>query len=520
MAVAMEVCHDPTPDRRRLMAVGLMTIVALGGMIRVWPALQRPLWFDEADTWRASCHLSYDRFFTWTNHFETAPLTFLCARVSTDVFGTTAPWALRVPALAFGILCIPAMFVLGSIAHSRAVGLVGATLMAFDPNMVDQSQQCRMYSLLVLLTIIVLAWSISLMRKPDRGFHGMWHWAGLGITLGLLLCTTQLAVAVWVGLAVGAVGWLAWGWFARQPRRDWPSVVSGLTLAFVVGILLANVGVYRLLYRVVAGGPGDGSHLSLGQIGREILVAAKDLIHLGPVGLLVYAMAVWGLVQLSKRHHASTAILVGVAAVSVLILFPFRKMHHFMDARYLSLAQPTLFVGLALCMVGWSTKRVQIAAAVIVLGYAGIQAWQCVKIERWWQQPDKYLVAPRIIDIRDRRAATDAVVYHPQVLDILGKYYDLPPTPRLGADLYEDYHMKSNPRVSEQFDAPVTWLLVGMVNWDARIESARTTINALASHYGVVVDPDRLSRHLRLNRVLVARFSNRDLVIESVSAED
>ena len=196
--------------------------------------------------------------------------------------------------------------------------------------------------------------------------------AGLGLTFGLLLSTLQFTVAVWVGVAVGALGLLVAGRLAKQPHPDELKVLSGFTMAYVIGLALANVGVYLLFDRVFGSEvAGDGAHMTAAATTREIIVAAKDLIGMGYLGLLVYPVALVGIVHLWTRCKTSTAILVGIAAMSVLILYPFRKMHHFLDPRYLILAQPAIFVGLGMFAVGWCAKPIRIAAVAIVLGYAG-----------------------------------------------------------------------------------------------------------------------------------------------------
>jgi len=507
-------------NKANLPIIGLIVVVVLGGLIRFWPIVDRPLWFDESDTWRSSYNVPYGKFFTWRNHFETAPLSFLTVRISTDLLGTDAPWAMRLPACIFGTLCIPAVFLLGRLAYSNTLGLLAATLLAFDPSMVDQSQQCRMYALMMLLTLIALTGSIYLLRKPDRGFHGVWHWAGLGFTFGLLLCTSQFSVAVWLGVALGTLGLLAAGRLAKQPHPDELKVLSGLTLAYVIGLALANVGVFLLFERILSGGPGDGAHMTVASTTREIVVAAKDLIGMGFLGLLVYPAALVGIVHLGRRCKTSTAVLVGVTVMSVLILYPFRKMHHFMDPRYLILAQPAIFVGLGMFALGWRAKPMRIAAVAVVLGYAGLGAWQCVHIERWWQQPDKYLIAPQIMAVHDERYGDEAIAYHPQALEALGRYYDLPAHVGLDEGLYADYRLRPDPQVPQAFDAPATWLIVGMVNWQGRLAKARTTIDVLAKHYRVAVDEDELARHLRRDRVMVARFSRQGVAWRSVGVGD
>ena len=295
----------------------LLVLMLAGGWLRARQVATLPLWFDEADTWRSGIvdpllsdatwshttglaetkPMGYVRFFQWTNHFETAPLAFLFSRVSTDVTGTTAEWSMRLPSLLAGILCIPAMFALGFVAHSRGVGLLAAALAAFDPNFVDQSQQARMYMAMALMTILALTLAIRLMRRPgatcsttdactptggnnasaaaDPWAANLWQWVALGALLGLTLACSQFASCVWIGVAMAALALVVGGKFTGQPHPQPVRLLSSLTAAFVVALMLTNVGVFGIVNRVFFGGPGDGEHLTKAHIAREIVVAAK-----------------------------------------------------------------------------------------------------------------------------------------------------------------------------------------------------------------------------------------------------
>ena len=379
-------------DRHRIIILGLLGVTLVGGLIRAWPIADRPMWFDESDTWRSGIGttaegMAYSKFLTWDVHFETPPLAFLVARVGADLFDSNKPdgsgreiwrpepWTMRMGALACGILMIPAVFVLGRVIHSDALGLVAAAIVAVDPNMVDQSQQCRMYALLALLMVIALIQAIVLLRTPDRNYG---QWLGLGVTLGLLLWTLQFGLVVWGGIALAAgsllIGGLAFKERYRQPMR----MVKGMTLAYLFGMGLACVGVYQLIDRVLHG-KEDSPDMAALQIIREIVVYAKDLVRippfnvmgidLSPLGLLIYPVSGWGVWLLFKRCKTSTAVLICVGIANLMILFPFRRMHHFMDQRYLTGIQPALWIGLAMLAIVVRQKPWSVIIAIFLSSY-------------------------------------------------------------------------------------------------------------------------------------------------------
>lgn len=545
----------------------LLVITALGGWLRARYVASLPLWYDEADSWRSSIidpimsdatwsketgqiehrPMEYKRFFQWTNHFETAPLTFLLERLSTDILGTTAEWAMRLPSLIAGILCIPALFLLGSVVHSRGAGLFAAALAAVDPNFVDQSQQARMYMVMALMTILTLALAIRLMRRPDatcctpgscapnggpgcdamiaapadRFGANLWQWIALGALFGLTLACSQFATCVWIGVALAAVALVVGGKFTGQPHPQPLRLLSSLAAAFVVAIMLTNVGVFGIVERVFFGGPGDGEHLSKAYIAREIVVAAKDLINLTPAGLMVYVIAAAGIVLLFRKCKTSTAVLGCLIITNVLVLFPFRKMHHFLDGRYLTTMQPAIFVALAVFALGFDRKQWRYAATAIVAAYLAVQAWQCVNIGRYYPQPDRYLFPQRIIAARDQMKPGETMSIYPGVAMSLGQYYRVPQDHGLFDGLYTK--AEQQPRPTQRVDAslksrcPATWMVLGMYNFEDGKQKARRieTIRMIADAYGVTPDPAELDKHLKIAHVTTVRISAAGVEISS-----
>lgn len=520
--------------------IGLAAIILLGSIIRIGPAMDLPLWYDEADTWSASIDgavkpIPYLSFFNWNNHFETAPLSFMLVRTATDITGSTSEWTMRLPSVLLGILCIPAMFLLGRLIHCSTLGLIVAALVAVDPNMVDQSHQSRMYMVMMLLTIFALFGSIALIRKPqpddtdDRWGKAVWSWVGLGIVFGLLLWSQQFAVAVWVGIAMAMVGLLVLGKFTGQAHRHAGRVLSGFTAAYVIGLMLANVGVYKLLARVLApkgeaDEVRDGAAMSIMAIGREVLVIVKDLIGWGWAGLAIYPLALVGIVLLFKKCKTSTAILACVAFANVLMLFPFRKMHHFLDVRYISLAQPLLFVCLGMLAVGFQQRRFRQAGIAVLAVILIAQTWRSTHLSEYYLHPDRYLFAPEIIKVREEmdQAKGEVAFVFPASATLMTDYYDLPVDRKLFEGFFDPIstHPRKTPMVPADFDAPAIWMICGMNNGPKRLTDARGILDILAKHYEVKLDEAVLNQHLVEQRVAVIRLSREGIEMSSTGLNE
>ena len=51
--------------------------------------------------------------------------------------------------------------------------------------------------------------------------------------------------------------------------------------------------------------------------------------------------------------------------------------------------------------------------------------------------------------VHDERYGDEAIAYHPQVLEALGNYYDLPAHAGLDEGLYKNYRLRSDPQVPQ-----------------------------------------------------------------------
>jgi 4-amino-4-deoxy-L-arabinose transferase-like glycosyltransferase len=504
--------------------VAVIVLMLAAAVIRGVPAYHLPFWFDEADTWRASIvdadyqPMSYVKFLTWSHHFEHAPIGYLLPRVAADIFGSDSPFVMRLPALIAGVLCVPAAFVLGWVVHRRLTGLLAAAMVAFDPNMVDQSIQCRMYTIWMLLTLIALTWAIVMLRNPKRSW---WHWGGLGVTLGLMLSTTPLAVMPWIGIAAGVVLLLGAGRVMKQKHPAEVRVVVGFTVAYLLACAIACVGVYRVVDRLITGGEGgDGRDLGIAFIVKEVVVAASDLIGLTHAGLLIYVAAAVGLLLYARTCKTSVAVLVALTGVTVVLLLPFRKQHHFMDARYVSMLQPALWIGLALLPAAFKQVPLKGVAIALVVAYTGVQAWQSTHLQQWQSQPDRYLFTSEIIRVDDRMASGDAFWVDPPASDILSRYYGLEPDPALKLGLEANYKLSPDAHVPDTFDAPKVWLVVGLINYDGRFPDITRLIHAIAAHYNLAVNESVLKTQLRTQRVLTIEFSRESAKLRVVGLPD
>jgi hypothetical protein len=107
------------------------------------------LWYDEIHAYQNAIGEGFIRIMTYKNQI----LHSMFSRISTLVFGPWE-WALRLPAVVFGLCSFFAMPKLASFISQRRVVLLSMALLIFSPLHIDQSQQARGYAMLMLFSIL------------------------------------------------------------------------------------------------------------------------------------------------------------------------------------------------------------------------------------------------------------------------------------------------------------------------------------------------------------------------------
>ncbi len=126
--------------------------------------MHQPAGNDEAYTWLAFIRLPLLGMITDYSHPNNHIFHTLLASASTSLFGASV-WTIRLPAFLAGVLMIPFTYLVGRKWYNPAAGLLAATFVAASPNFLSYSAQARGYSLLTLLTLIMLWLGHGLIRQ-------------------------------------------------------------------------------------------------------------------------------------------------------------------------------------------------------------------------------------------------------------------------------------------------------------------------------------------------------------------
>jgi uncharacterized membrane protein len=213
--------------------VAAVTVAALA--LRLFGLGRQGLWFDEAySIFVAKLPISFS-FEVLIVDGVHPPLYYLIQRIALPLGEGEA--AVRMPAMLLGLLAIPLMFCLGNFLAGERTGLIAATLTALSPFHLWYSQEARMYSALMMLSILcMLAYARLLRSDRSRGteviFVVVSGLAYLTHYFALFLPLVQLAhiaisfrrqhglLARWILLQVlAAIPLLLWiYWIYQQPQ--------------------------------------------------------------------------------------------------------------------------------------------------------------------------------------------------------------------------------------------------------------------------------------------------------------
>ncbi len=184
---------------RRRHLVGLLLLVMVGFFVRAISLDAQSLWRDEVDALRFATAPWAEMVNNFTRPGWNGPLYYLALRGWIAAAGASE-YAIRFFSLFFGVLCIPLMYVLGRRVFDCTTGLVSALLAAFSPYFVWYSQEAKMYTLILALTLLAV---YGLRRALDGGGPRWWATQILATSLtfyshilAALLVPVQAAIAL------------------------------------------------------------------------------------------------------------------------------------------------------------------------------------------------------------------------------------------------------------------------------------------------------------------------------------
>ncbi len=407
----------------------VMASMVVGGAIRL--DVPRGLWLDEAIS-VSEAKMPYGamihRLATTDVH---PPLYFTVLWASIRLIGV-GDFAVRVPSIWFGIVLIPLVYLLGKEAYDRRTGAVAAVLVAVAPYTVWYSQEARMYSMLMVFSVLAL-W--AQLRIFHRG--GWYPWVVYTLASVAMIATQYFGIWQLVVQQLVFVGAIV----VRFRRRDRPGILLRAWLFSVVPMLVALVPLGLLMKQQFsihqATGQAFGGAATAGVAGGSLTiysvitnfgyavfgfhsnVVMSDVISLWPFIMLA------GLALLGRRSTWVTYLFMAAVAVPVAAMFVLAQFQSTLgDVRYLSTIVPIVLLLIARGVTSVAKKNA--ALTIVVLAIVGVMAVALFDQQFSSSNPRRYNFREAIARVDAHARPGDTILYDPvnSQLNTVFAYYE------------------------------------------------------------------------------------------------
>ncbi|OPY20902.1 MAG: hypothetical protein A4E24_00894 [Methanomethylovorans sp. PtaU1.Bin093] len=128
----------------------ILAIIFIGAFLRIYQLGAESVWLDEATTYFLSSDTLFGIYEATKNDVH-PPLYYFV--VHFFLFDGKSEILLRFPSMVFGVLAIPVLYMLGTRLFSVKEGLISSFLLSISLSHIYYSQEARMYSMMVFLTL-------------------------------------------------------------------------------------------------------------------------------------------------------------------------------------------------------------------------------------------------------------------------------------------------------------------------------------------------------------------------------
>lgn len=294
----------------------ILGLAALGGVLRLWDLGGKPPWLDELFTFVAA-RRPWSEVLTEPGSPMTPPLYYAVTALFERVSSTVA--AMRLPSALFGTGLIVATGVAGVRLGGRSVGILAALLVAVSPFQVRVSQEARMYSLVPLLTVLILLVCQRVLERRRQTD---------GLLLGLLMA---ILIAVhYIGVVVLAAVALRFVFEGRNLRHVWKTAVvaigsAGLLITPLLSMLMA-ARAYSAGMEIPSGVvPWRASQLWVHFVGymRALDSIPHSQYIFAALGLLLFLIILSSLRNLLREHGSFGKTLLAFSLVPAVLAFAY-----------------------------------------------------------------------------------------------------------------------------------------------------------------------------------------------------
>lgn len=382
---------------------------------------RQSLWFDEADVVVRAQQSLADVLRTFIKPGENGPLYNLLLHFWIQIFGPSET-SVRMPSALAGLATIPVMYAVGMRTLGRRAGLFAAGLLAISPYHVWYSQEAKMYSIAVLLTLVSTAFFVEALRRNERRW-----WIGYVVVTTLAFYFHVTTVLIFAAQsAFFLVTWRRWS----GRHRAWLISVGALTLPYVpialwVGrVLLNGANQWQPKVTLWQMTQIEATKFAVNRAKDLVTEARGRLIYGSAAAIGVVTMGVlgWGSdnrsIKVERRWILCFAMLV---VLPVLMFFVVTFKQPFFNDRYLIMALPFYLLLVAAGLRGLESRIWPLA--LILCAALVAYAWMPLRdINRSnLSQKENWRAAYQYV--AQRAEPNDLLLIHPGYLITTYDYY-------------------------------------------------------------------------------------------------
>lgn len=390
---------DEAVSPREWLALAVILILAL--VLRVI-GLNAGLWYDEILTLTDFIREPLGKLLTDFSSLNNHMFYSLQAKASVALFGES-PWALRLPAMLFGLGSIVTLWLLGRMAAGRRVALLAALLLAVSYHHVWFSQNARGYTGLLFWTSLATLLLARGLQNPR-----LTTWTGYSLCLAAAMYTHLSAGFFFAAHAlVYAIVWL-------RGQRDWRPIY-GFALGGLLTLLLHAPlfdQVFAAMHTVSSGKTSSAMAEWVNPLRtlREILASLDGFGPLAPLALagalLLVGLGIHAMWRRAPVIVAAYLLSIPVALLLLLALdFRIWPRYFFVDIGFIYLCVAAGAVKLA-DILAKSVRRPQFAPWLLATGSLVMLAASGVLLARNYAHP-KQDFAGALVLIATNRAPGD-----------------------------------------------------------------------------------------------------------------
>ncbi len=371
----------------------LLLLIALAFGRGVYGLGFNSLWWDESlSLQRASYDLplvlsneivltdTARQMITFDNH---PPLYFLLLHFVVKLAGQRE-FALRFPSLAFGVLTVPLLYVLGKRLFDGRAGLLAALFGAISPLYLWYSHEARMYTMLTFLGLLSFYTLLRILTSnvkretsnvKRRTSNVKYPTSNLQLTILFVLSSIAMLATHYLSFLILLAELVVFLSFLRKAR--WQQVAIP-----VLGVLLITVPILYYGYSILPKGEMAGfrfipllellrdvsNSFSLGISVRPRQLLAVNWVFRG-VFLVGAVVAAWQSFRPPTPRFLSALIYLLVPVFSIYLLSYVRPAY--MNIRHLIMVSPAFYLILAVGLVAIKQKWPLVFASCLALMIAG-----------------------------------------------------------------------------------------------------------------------------------------------------